>query len=92
MKLMTDEEIKQANYRSRNRAKLLVRTVKLDYETPKVMAFTVGERWKYSVIYNKLKEIFTCTCKWYTLKATPCAHIIAVNLWLKEKEYKKQKV
>ena len=92
MKLLSDKEIEECMYRSRNKGKVLVENVKLDYETPRSIAFTVGDKWKYSVIYKKINDNFSCTCKWFTLTAKPCAHIIAVNLWLKEKNIRKKNI
>ena len=95
MKLLTDEEIKECNYLSRNKAIVLIessKTIKKDYDSSNIIAFTVGDKWKHSVLYNKKKDMFTCTCRWYTLKATPCAHIIAVNMWLKERDIKKKDI
>ncbi len=52
--------------------------VKLDYESVRNVAFTVinttnGHR--HSVLYKKDKKEWSCSCKWNTLKETPCSHI-----------------
>lgn len=90
MKFLTDEDIEKEDFceGSKDRAKILKHCVNHDYDSSKVIAFTVGAKRKYSVMYNKPKDLWSCTCKWSSLKKTHCAHILAVHLWLNTNKIK----
>lgn len=65
----------------------LMGKVTVDYITNKHISFIVKNEEDHNVIYFKEKpgQKWQCDCKWYTLHSTPCSHIIAVNLAIKEK-------
>lgn len=62
---------------------------KFDYESARARAYTVinNETKKvHSVIYRTDKNIWTCDCKWNTLKETFCSHIKEAMLFEKRKK------
>ncbi len=65
----------------------LMDRVKVDYITDRHISFTVKNEGEHNVIYFKEKPVekWQCDCKWYALHSSPCSHIIAVNLAIKEK-------
>lgn len=90
MKLLSEKDIEKGKYQksSKERAKTLKNQVKHDYTSKKSSAFTVGKN-KHSVMYKRDKKSWSCDCKWNSMKGTHCAHILAVNLWLSEKQDEK---
>jgi hypothetical protein len=60
--------------------------VKKDIETEKRIHFTVqGETETHSVIYDKIKKEWSCDCMYLTLREKTCSHILAAQLFLKQK-------
>jgi len=61
--------------------------IKKELETGKRIHFTIfSENEEYSVIYDKIKGVFSCDCSFYSLKFTDCSHIIGVKLFLEGEE------
>ncbi len=53
-------------------------------ETKRRIHFNVlGETSVHYVIYDKLKNVFTCDCQYFSLHQKPCSHIYAAYLLLK---------
>jgi len=60
--------------------------VKKDLETDKRIHFVVQSNEKeHFVIFDKLKEKFSCDCEFFSLHAKPCSHIIASKFFLEDK-------
>lgn len=52
--------------------------VKREFETARRVHFKVfGKTGEHSVIFDKEKNIFSCDCKWNSLKERICSHILA---------------
>lgn len=52
--------------------------VKKDYETERVIAYTVyntENKKNHSVLFKIGKNAWCCDCTWSSLKETPCSHI-----------------
>lgn len=63
--------------------------VKKDLETDKRIHFSVKSNDKeYFVIYDKVKNEFTCDCCYFSLHQKSCSHILASEMWLKEQKNK----
>lgn len=61
--------------------------VKKELETDKRIHFLVEvDLKKHSVIYDKIKDNWTCDCQFYSLKFKDCSHIIACRLFLERGE------
>lgn len=59
--------------------------VKKEMETDKRDYFVVqGDTEEHSVIHNKIKDEWVCTCKYWTLKQRVCSHILAAQLFMKK--------
>lgn len=54
------------------------------YTVPKVVkgdgGFAPDPMIKYYVIYNRTKDLWTCTCRYYTFKGQDCSHILGAKL------------
>ena len=53
--------------------------IKIDIETGNVVYFTVekSKDRKYDVCFMKFLDKWSCTCRHFSLKVTPCSHIKA---------------
>ena len=60
--------------------------VKKDLETDKRVHFVVKSKDRdHFVIFNKKNNEFSCDCEFYSLHLKTCSHIIASQLYLKNK-------
>jgi len=65
--------------------------VSKELETDKRIHFNVqGKTSNYSVIFDKKKNIYTCTCSYSSLKFKDCSHIISCRLFAGEKVWGKK--
>ncbi len=64
--------------------------IKIDFETETKIYFKVFSKEEHSVIYDKIKKSFNCDCKWFSLKARECSHILAAKMYLEK--IKKQSI
>ena len=63
--------------------------VKKDIETDKRIHFLVKSKEKdHFVIFDKIKNEFSCDCEFYSLHLKPCSHIIASQMYLNEQKDK----
>jgi hypothetical protein len=63
--------------------------VKKDIETDKRIHFLVKSKEKdHFVIFDKIKNEFSCDCQFYSLYLKPCSHILASQMCLKEQKDK----
>lgn len=61
--------------------------VKKDIENDKRIYFNIESDEKtHSVIFDKVKNTFTCDCEFFSLKFRDCSHIYAVKLFIKGDE------
>jgi hypothetical protein len=74
------KKIKEKAYLLLSRGK-----VTKELETEKRIHFKVLSREAHSVIFDKEKNIWKCDCRFFALKQRACSHILAANLFLKEK-------
>jgi hypothetical protein len=59
--------------------------VSKDIETDKRIHFLVKSKEKdHFVIFDKIKNEFSCDCEFYSLHIRPCSHILASQMFLKE--------
>ncbi len=57
-----------------------------DIETEKRIHFVVKSNKKdHFVIFDKIKNDFSCDCEFYALHLKPCSHILASQMCLKDK-------
>jgi len=60
--------------------------VKKDLETDKRIHFIIeNEEKNHYVIFDKIKNRFSCDCEFFSLHQEACSHIIACQFFLKEK-------
>jgi hypothetical protein len=64
--------------------------VKIDFETEARIHFTVKGSEEHYVIYDKIKNEFSCDCKWFALKKQECSHILACKLYLEKIKMNKE--
>lgn len=58
--------------------------VKKEIDTDRRTHFVVqGETEQYSVIFDKARNVWSCDCKFYSMKGRECSHIYACKLSLK---------
>jgi hypothetical protein len=54
------------------------------YTVPKLIkgdeGFAPDPKIFYSVIYNRTKDLWTCSCRFFTFKGTDCSHILGSKL------------
>jgi hypothetical protein len=63
--------------------------VKKDIETDKRIHFLVKSKEKdHFVIFDKIKNEFSCDCEFFSLHLRPCSHILASQMCLKEQKDK----
>ena len=69
------------------KARRLVREgkVKIDFENEARIHFSVIGNETHYVIYDKIKDSYTCDCKWFSLKGKECSHILAAKMYLELK-------
>jgi hypothetical protein len=69
----------------KTKARRLVREgkIKIDFETDMRIHLTVKSKEEHFVIYDKVKNEFSCDCKWFALKKQECSHILACKIYLK---------
>lgn len=59
--------------------------IKKEMESAKRDYFVVqGDTAEHSVIHDKTKDDWFCTCKYWTLKQKVCSHILAARLFDKK--------
>ena len=59
--------------------------VKKELETDKRIHFSVKSKDRiHSVIFDKVKNEFSCDCEYYSLHLKPCSHIIAAQFYLEK--------
>jgi hypothetical protein len=59
--------------------------VSKELETERRIHFKVVSRDVHSVIFDKEKKLWECDCRFFALKQKYCSHILAADLFLKEK-------
>ncbi|MEM0481135.1 MAG: SWIM zinc finger family protein [Candidatus Aenigmatarchaeota archaeon] len=66
------------------KARKLVREgkVRIDLENEVRIHFTVFSKEIHYVIFDKIKNEFSCDCKWFSLKGKECSHILAAKMYL----------
>lgn len=72
------------------KARRLVREGRVfkDFENEFRIHFTVkGDKDIHYVIYDKIKNEFSCDCKWFSLKKQECSHILACKIFMKNNFY-----
>lgn len=74
------KEVKEKAYSLLNKNK-----VTKELETEKRIHFKVISRETHSVIFDKEKNTWECDCRFFALRQRGCSHILASNLFLKEK-------
>lgn len=58
--------------------------VKKDMENDKRIYFSIETNKRmHSVIFDKIKNSFTCDCEFFSLKFKKCSHIYAAELFMK---------
>ncbi|MEM5820786.1 MAG: hypothetical protein QXP34_00485 [Candidatus Aenigmatarchaeota archaeon] len=63
--------------------------VSKDFENELRIHFTVkGYEDIHYVIYDKIKDEFSCDCKWFSLKKEECSHILACKMLLESEKEK----
>jgi len=80
--------MEKVSWKTRRKGYWLFRNgkVRKELETEKRIHFTVNtDSKKHSIIYDKMKNEWSCDCPYYSLKFRDCSHIIACRLFL-EKE------
>lgn len=83
------DRMKQKVFKSRlDKAERLSPEIKM-LETPTTVYFKVpGTDEEHEVSYNKRKDNWACDCKYYTMKASYCSHILAAQRKLKRSQTK----
>jgi hypothetical protein len=77
----------EVSARIRAKAERLVqdKKVKKEVETHKRVHFSViGTEETHSVIYDKEKDEWTCSCSYNSLKNKTCSHIVSAQLLLQK--------
>jgi uncharacterized Zn finger protein len=62
--------------------------VKKDIETDRRIHFLVKGKKDHFVIFDKIKNEFSCDCEFYSLHLKSCSHIIASQMYLNEQKDK----
>ena len=71
--------------REKSRKLLKNGKVRKDMDSEKRLFFTVdGESESYSVIFDRDKGIWSCECKYSSMKNKECSHIHACKLFIKQ--------
>lgn len=74
------------SWRTRRKGYWLFRNNKVvkDVETEKRIHFTIlNENENHQIMYDKIKDSWSCDCRFFALKLSDCSHIIACKLFVR---------
>jgi len=78
----------RSNFFKKLKASKLLRegNVRKDFETKNRIYFSVKSSELHSVFYDKEKNVWSCDCKYFSIKLKPCSHIIACKMLIGKEE------